>query len=156
MNLIQSLTACLAIATLLGCTSATGADPPKLRSLGKGGFSGIKEAKKEVIKDRVAWEKLWTEHGKTTKNAPPAPHVDFSKEMVIVVTMGTKRTGGYSVEIVGVQPEGKKLQVTFKQTSPPPGAMTIQALTAPFHFVAAPKSDLAPEFVEAKPLNKSD
>jgi len=33
--------------------------------------------------------------------------------------------------------------------------MTIQALTAPFHFVAVPKSDLKAVFVvEAKPASK--
>ena len=74
--------------------------------------------------------------------------------MVIVVTMGTKRTGGYSIEIVGAGPAGKKLKVSVKQTSPAPGAMTIQALTAPFHFVAVPRNELEPEFVEAAPAQK--
>lgn len=154
MNLLSSLTACLAIVTLLGCTTATGADPLTLRSLGKGGFSGIKEARQEVIQDKAAWEKLWTEHTKTTRNATPVPEVDFAKEMVIVATMGTKHTGGYSVEIVSAEPAGKKLRVTVKQASPPPGSMAIQALTAPFHFVAAPRSDLAAEFVEGKATEK--
>jgi protease stability complex PrcB-like protein len=151
MNLLPSLTACLAFVTLLGCTTATGADPLTLRSLGKGGFSGIKEARREVIKDKAAWEKLWTEHTKPTRNAAPAPEVDFAKEMVIAATMGTKRTGGYSVEIISAEPAGKKLKVTVKQASPPPGSMAIQALTAPFHFVAVSRSDLEVEFIEPKP-----
>jgi hypothetical protein len=154
MNLLSSLTACLAIVTLLGCTTATGAGPLTLRSLGKGGFSGIKEARKEVVKDKVAWEKLWTEHAKTTRNAAPAPEVDFATDMVIVATMGTKRTGGYSVEIVNADIAGKKLVVSVKETSPKPGAMAIQALTAPFHFVTVPKKDLEVEFVEATPAGK--
>ena len=144
----------MAFAVVVGCATATGASPPSIRSLAKGGFSGIQKAKQEVIKDRAAWEKLWTEHNKSTKSASRAPDVDFSKEMVIVVTMGTKRTGGYSVEIVSAEPAGEKLKVSVKQTSPAPGAMTIQALTAPFHFVAVPRSDLEPEFVEAAPTQK--
>jgi len=148
MNIVHLLSGVLLVGTLLGCATANSAAPLSLRSLAKGGLSGIKEAKKEVIKDRAAWEKLWAEHGKTTRNATPAPAVDFSKEMVIVATMGTKRTGGYTVEIVSAQAAGKKLRVFVKQTSPAPGAMTIQALTAPFHFVAVPKSDLEVEFVE--------
>ena len=154
MNLLPSLTVCLTIVALLGCTTATGADQPILRSLGKGGFSGIKEARQEVIKDKAAWEKLWTEHTTTTRNAAPAPEVDFAKEMVIVTTMGTKRTGGYSVEIVSAEPANKKIRITVRQTSPPPGAMAIQALTAPFHFVAVPRSDLTADFVETKIAEK--
>ena len=150
MNLSSSLTAGLAIVTLLGCTSATGAAPLTLRSLAKGGFSGIGEARQEVIKDKAAWEKLWTEHSKPTRSASPPPDVDFSKEMVIVATLGTKRTGGYSVEIVSAEPAGRKLRVAVKRASPPPGALAIQALTAPFHFVAVPRSDLEIEFTEPK------
>jgi len=154
MNLLETLAACLTFTAVLGCATATGADPLTLRSLAKGGFSGIKEEKEEVIKDGAAWEKLWTEHGKTTRNATPAPAVDFSKEMVIVVTMGTKRTGGYAIEIVGAEPAGKKLRVSVRRTAPAPGMMTIQALTSPFHFVAVPKKDLEVEFVEAKAAQK--
>ena len=150
MSLSSSLTTCLAIVTLAGCTIATGADPITLRSLGKGGFSGIKEVRQEVVKDKAAWEKLWTEHARPTRNDSPAPEVDFAKEMVIVAALGTKRTGGYSVEIVSAEPAGKKLRVTVKQASPPPGALAIQALTAPFHFVAVPRSDLEVEFIEPK------
>ncbi|HKS36199.1 MAG TPA: protease complex subunit PrcB family protein [Verrucomicrobiae bacterium] len=154
MNAVQSLAAGLAIVTLVGCTSAAGADPLTLRSLGKGGFSGIKDVRQEVIKDKAAWEKLWTEHTKTTRTATPVPEVDFAKEMVIVATQGTKRTGGYSVEIVSAEPAGKKFRVAVKQASPPPGALAIQALTAPFHFVAVPRSDLEVEFIEPKAEGK--
>jgi hypothetical protein len=53
-----------------------------------------------------------------------------------------------------VEAKDKTLKISVKNSSPPPDAMTIQALTAPFHFVAVPKSNLKPEFVEAKPAEK--
>src|SRR6266511_743441 len=142
------------LVALLGCATATGADSLSVRSLAKGGFSGIQEAKQEVIKSRAAWEKLWTQHQKSAGNATPLPEVDFSKEMVIVATMGMKRTGGYSIEITGAEVAGKKVKVSVREASPSPGALTTQALTAPFHFVAVPKSDLKAEFVEVKAAQK--
>ena len=77
-----------------------------------------------------------------------------SADAVVVATMGTRRTGGYSIEIRNVAPTDKTLRISLKQTSPPPDAITVQALTAPFHFVAVPKSDLKPEFVEAPDQKK--
>ena len=124
------------------------------RSLAKGAFSGIKEAKQELIKDAAQWEKLWKQHALSANSGEKTPSVDFSKEMVIVATMGVKRTGGYAIEIVGVEVADQSLKISVKQSSPPPGALTIQALTAPFHFVAVPKSDLKPEFVEAPDQKK--
>lgn len=140
---------------LLNCVGAD--DPPRslpVRSLARGAFSGIKEAKHEIIRDTDGWEKFWKQHSVPGSSAAKIPAVNFSKEMAIAVTMGVKRTGGYTIEIVRVEMAGKTLRIFVKQTSPPPGALTIQALTAPFHFVAVPRSDLKAEFVEDKPAVK--
>ena len=154
MNPNHSLVVCLLFGCLMGCVSIHGAQPLPIRSLAKGAFSGIRDARREVIKDAAHWEKLWKQHSTSAGSAEKIPTVDFSKEMVIVATMGTQRTGGYSIEMVRVEPSGKTLSISVKQTSPPPGALTIQALTAPFHFVVVPMNDLKPEFVEAKAPDK--
>ena len=149
MNIIQTVGIGLSLACLLDCLTANGAQTFPIRSLKKGAFSGIREAKEEVVKSADAWEKLWKQHSTAVGQSEKIPAVDFSKEMVVVATMGTKRTGGYSIEIVGAEAKDKTLKISVKKSSPPPDAMTIQALTAPFHFVAVPKSNLKPEFVEA-------
>ena len=153
MNLIQTIGIAASLACLFNCVTANGAQSLPIRSLKKGAFSGIREVKQEVVKSADAWEKLWKQHA-AAGESDKIPAVDFSKEMVVVATMGTKRTGGYTIEIEGVEAKGKTLNISVKKTSPPPDAMTIQALTAPFHFVAVPKSDLKPEFLEAKPAEK--
>ena len=155
MNVIQTIGIGLSLVCLLNCVAANGAQTLPIRSLKKGAFSGIREVKQEVVKSADAWEKLWKQHTTTAGEADKIPGVDFSKEMVVVATMGTKRTGGYTIEIVGVEAKDKTLRISVKKTSPPPDAMTIQALTAPFHFVAVPKSNLKPEFVTAMPDAKN-
>jgi hypothetical protein len=154
MNVIQTVGIGLSLACLLDCVPANGAQTLSIRSLKKGAFSGIREVKQDVVKSADAWEKLWKQHTTAAGESDKIPAVDFSKEMVVVATMGTKRTGGYTIEIVGVEAKDKTLKISVKKTSPPPDAMTIQALTAPFHFVAVPKSNLKPEFVEVKSSDK--
>ena len=154
MSSVLPLAACLLFVSLFGCLNSDGAQPLPIRSLAKGAFSGIKVAQQEVLQDSGQWETLWKLHSTSAGSAEKIPAVDFSKEMVIVATMGTRRTGGYSIEIVRVEPSGKTLSIAVRQSSPPPGAITIQALTAPFHFVAVPRSDLKPEFVEAGVADK--
>ena len=145
---------CLCQAGLPGVLAAD-APPLGIRSLAKGAFSGIAEPRREIIRSADEWEKLWRQHGSARAGAAaPAPAVDFSKEMVIVATLGTRPTGGYAIEIVRVVAADKTLKVFVNQTSPPPGAMAIQALTAPFHYVAVPRSDLKAEFVNAGPDKK--
>jgi hypothetical protein len=124
-----------------------------LRNLAKGAFSGIHEPKQEIIRDGSEWEKIWTKHSASARASGKIPAVDFNKEMIVLVTMGRQKTGGYAIEVAKVETAGERLKIFVKRTSPPPGAMAIQALTAPFHFVTVPKLDLKPEFVEEKSIN---
>jgi hypothetical protein len=119
-----------------------------IRNLSKGSFSGIDEAKQEVLKDQATWEKWWSRHSVGSKPAEKLPNVDFEKEIVVAITMGRQRTGGYAVEILDARESNKRLQIKVKKTMPKPGGMAIQALTSPFHYVAIPKSGLKPEFLE--------
>jgi len=108
-------------------------------TLQKGTYSGVTERMAVVVTDEQAWQKLWQQHASRAVPAPPAPAVDFSKESVLVVYMGEKNSGGYSIEVTGVQKENGKLAVSVRQTSPGPGTMTTMALTQPFHMVRIPK-----------------
>ena len=148
MNIIQTIAIGLSLAFLVNCATADVARPVPIRSLAKGVFSGIRDAKQEIVRSTDDWEKLWKQHAVSAGAAAKVPDVDFTKEMVVAVTMGMKRTGGYSIEIVSVDVAEKTLRISVRKRSPPPGALTVQALTAPFHFVAVPRNDLKPEFVE--------
>ena len=137
------------------CLAAGALERVSIRSLASGAFSGITEARQEVIKSQVSWDKFLAAHQANTRSGPKLPAVDFSKEMVIAVTMGRKNSGGYAIEITGVETTRDALKVFVKRTSPAPGAITIAALTAPFHCVAAPKSDLRVEFVDTPAPEKA-
>jgi hypothetical protein len=121
-----------------------------IRTLAQGAFSGIQAPRREVIKDQKRWEELWDQHAALIKEGEAKPQVDFTKEMVIVVTMGRQSSGGYKIEVTQVEPVREQLRIIVRRTSPPPGAMTIQALTAPFHFAAVPRNDLEPKFIDGK------
>jgi hypothetical protein len=142
------LVVALSLSMAVGCVTAVASGPLKLRKVAKGAVSGIMEARREIIKDKASWEKLWAQHCSLMRPARELPDVDFSREMVIVVTMGTRRTGGYAIEIVSAEEADGALRIRVRRTEPPRGAMTIQLITAPFHMVALPRSDLRPEFIE--------
>ncbi len=87
------------------------------------------------MRTAAEWKALWKDHAPTEK----MPAVDFAKDMVVGIFLGTKPSAGHEVEIVGVRPEGKDLIVEYVQKQPAPGTMAAQILTEPFHLVAVPK-----------------
>jgi protease stability complex PrcB-like protein len=106
------------------------------RTIEKGDQSNIDEPKQVVIHDAAEWRKLWQQHSPDH----PLPSVDFSKESVVAVFMGSRNTAGYSVAIVSTTDAQGALIVRYKETRPASGAITAQVITFPYHIVAIPKS----------------
>jgi hypothetical protein len=121
----------LALAAFLQST------PPALRTVGKGPTSGIDEPRQVTVRSAAEWGAIWKENG---LNAP-LPAVDFSREMVVGIFLGSRPTAGYGVEIVRAVGNGGALIVEYVETAPSRGAITAQILTAPFHFAVIPKHD---------------
>jgi hypothetical protein len=106
-----------------------------LRTIARGAQSNVDAPRQVVARTPAEWSALWRAHDYDK----PAPAVDFSREMVVAVFMGSRPTGGYSVEIVSAKDIGGSLLVSYRERSPARDVMTAQVLTAPFHIAAVPK-----------------
>jgi hypothetical protein len=100
-------------------------------------MSGIDRAEQTVVRTPGEWQALWQKH------APgrPLPAVDFGKNMVIAVFLGSRSSGGYQVQITGVRSEDKDLVVQWAERRPAPGQMAAQVMTAPSHIVSVPRHE---------------
>jgi hypothetical protein len=108
---------------------------PVARSIDKGAMSEVSTARQVEVSNRDAWAALWREHAPNR----PLPEVDFSREIVVGVFLGTRPTAGFAVEIVGYREDEGRLVVQYRETAPSRGAITAQMLTSPYHLVAVPK-----------------
>jgi hypothetical protein len=110
-------------------------------SVAKGYRSGVREPLQVVIRNQDEWNAFWKRHSSTATNPPPAPIIDFNREMVVGIFLGEKPTGGYEVEIVRAERSDSSLYLFYREKSPAAGAMVTQALTQPFHLVRVAKYD---------------
>ena len=108
------------------------AQTPAFTNVAKGDVSGLQETKQVTIRTAAEWAALWKDHSPNGK----MPVVDFAKQMVVGIFLGTKPSTGHEVEIVGVRTEGKDLIVEYVQKQPGRGTMAAQILTEPFHLVS--------------------
>lgn len=116
--------------------------PPTFVTVAAGGRSAITEAQHTVVRSETDWQALWRRHG----GRDAAPAVDFSREIVAAVFLGTRPTGGYRVDITAARREAEALVIDFVERRPQPGALVTQALTSPFHIVRLPQVDLPVRF----------
>ena len=118
--------------------AATNVKPAKqvsVQTIEKGSQSGVREFLAIIIRGQAEWQDLWQRHASIKANVPPAPTVDFDKEMVLGVFLDEKPTGGYEAEILSAERVDGTLLISFAEKGPQAGAILTQALTQPFHIV---------------------
>jgi len=100
--------------------------------------SGFDESAELVLRDATAFATAWrTAHNGVAGNEPPI--VDFRSDMVVVLALGTHRTGGYSVRFDRMTTDGSGAIVHYTVTRPGPDCMTTQMITSPLQVVRVPR-----------------
>ncbi len=122
-------------------------------TLAQGHHSGIREPRHVVILDQASWQALLTAMQPFHNAVRPLPAVDFASHMVVGIFLGMRRTGGYNAVINGIvrDPNNGTITVQATETIPPPGTMTIQVLTYPYHLVRVRALPGEVEFLPAVP-----
>lgn len=94
--------------------------------------TGFGEPTTLVVRDGAAWTAAWARlHGGGEPPAAP-PAVDFAREMVLVVALGERPSGGHDVAIDAVTPDGAGgATVAYTAREPGEGCLSTQALTSP-------------------------
>ena len=109
------------------------------RTIEKGDQSNIEDSRQVVVRTDAEWTRLWQQHSPDR----PKPAVDFSKETIVGVFMGSRPNAGFSTAIISATEGGGALIVRYAESAPKPGLLSAQVLTFPYHIVAIPKATAA-------------
>jgi hypothetical protein len=113
------------------------------RLVAQGQQSGVEEARQVVVSTPDAFAALWREHA-TPSTAVPV--VDFTRESVVGLFLGTRPTAGYRIEVTAVRRSADAVTVQFRERRPAADVLTAQVLTSPFVLVAIPVSTIPVRF----------
>jgi hypothetical protein len=111
---------------------------PAPRTIEKGEQSNVEEARQVLVRTDAELRQLWQQHSPER----PMPKVDFSREMVVGVFMGSRPNAGFSTAIVSATAANGALIVRYSENKPAAGIVSAQILTFPYHLVAIPKADV--------------
>lgn len=128
----------LAASTLVVLAVAMSAQTGTPRTIEKGDQSSIDAAKQVLVRSDAELRLLWQQHAPDR----PMPTIDFTREMLVAVFMGSRPNAGYSTAVVSTTAAAGVLMVRYSETKPSAGAVTAQILTFPYHIVAIPKADV--------------
>jgi len=122
--------------------------PPDATAVGQGGVvtvvtltaQAIRDPRRQLVETQAEWEAVWAESSANMWPQPPAPAVDLSDHRLVVLAMGGRPTGGYSISAEELSQLGADLWLTVMERSPGPGCMVTQATTAPLTVVEVPRT----------------
>lgn len=89
-----------------------------------------------VIREPMALRDIYGKINMTRKPGFPYPEVDFEKEMIIVLCMGEKTTGGHSIDIDSIDERSDTLIVRVRETEPE--GMAAAVMSQPFSLIKLP------------------
>ncbi len=129
-------------AILVSCSDA-GSEKEKIafEIVHDGTYSAIQEKRELVINTNDEYQKLMQDVYKNMDQMPRIPVVDFTKNTLIAVFVGTRSTAGYLVSIDSISESSKNLNVEVLETTPGKNCMTSDVITAPYTIVKVPKTD---------------
>ena len=113
-------------------------EAPTARTIQKGDQSNVDDAKQVLVRNDAEWTKLWQQHAPDR----PRPAIDFSKEMVVGVFMGSRPNAGFSITITKATAGNGVLIVRYTEKVPGARTVSAQVLTFPFHLVAIPRAEV--------------
>ena len=116
--------------------------------------SGIPDSLRIVIRDAKAWREVWERIHKPFSPEPPLPKVDFSRELVVVVALGTRPTGGYGIIVDRAYQRDDRLEIIVRKQSPGQTCFTTQSITQPFDIVLVPKTERLVVFRETEVVHE--
>jgi len=144
--MLRPSAALLCAFALTACATAPPAPLP-LTELARGQYGPCTSARREVVRDHRSWELAWSQAQSMQKTPPP---VSFDGQLAIVVCLGERRSGGHAIEVAAVELTDEELVVTVRSSAPAPGAITTQALTAPYHIVRVARTTKPVRWVELR------
>ena len=117
--------------------------------------SGFRDRRRMVIRDRETWADVWKQiysgpisfswngpgSEKVPNLPPPAPQIDFSHNMLLVVTMGSEPNGGYEIVVDGVYEHANQLEVVVRNVSPGRSCFNLHIVTSPVDIVELEKRE---------------
>ena len=98
----------------------------------------VDHPRRQVVRNTVELDSLWRQMWWQGGEYPVAPAVDFSRELVVAVTMGERSSGGYTIRVDSVYRSNGGYEVVVRSESPGASCPVTAALTAPADAVKLP------------------
>ena len=124
------------------------ARPPELAILPYRQSSGFDQRLRTVVRDSATWATLWRQAMGSHSPKAPLPAMDFARDQLILVAMGTRSSGGYTIGIDSVFTRADTVNVVVRERSPGRTCGTTAALSEPVALARVTRYEMPTRYIE--------
>ncbi|MFW6376100.1 MAG: protease complex subunit PrcB family protein [Thermoplasmatota archaeon] len=136
---IISIVSLVTAGAFLSAEDGSDDDQIEFRPIDSSGIPERRPNEKEVIFINSA-----EEYEKYIGEIPDDINIDFQEQTVIAVLLGSRKTGGYNVEVQEIMEEEDKLVINAQETRPGESCIVTMAITYPYDAVLVEKMEDEP------------
>jgi hypothetical protein len=114
-------------------------------------YSVFDKPARVVVTSDTMWARI---AGQLFTEGAARPAIDFSREIVLFTAMGTRSSGGFSIQVERAVRTDGAVVAEVVETSPGGNCIRTQALTRPVHAVRMARPDASVSFVERKVVHE--
>jgi len=112
-------------------------------------YSGMDAPARMVVRDAVTWQAVWNQIHLRQSPVPPLPPIDFARDMIVVVALGSRSTGGYGIRLDGAaEAANNGIAVIVESSSPGSDCGVTEAFTQPVDIARVPLRGGPVSFIE--------
>lgn len=111
-------------------------------------YSGLDRPTSRLIRSEAEFKSVWKRIHRGRKPLPPLPVVDFEHDMLILVAMGSRNSGGFGIDVARVIRDDASLHILVRTRCPAPDAIVTMALVQPMQLVKVAAGDQKPNFID--------
>lgn len=119
-------------------------------------YTGFSEPARLVVDSQAEWMAVWARMWENHTPVPPVPEVDFGREVVALVAMGARPTGGYQIRVQTGEVVNDQLLLSVTEVSPGRSCATTQAFTTPVDLVRISRAGLPVRFNTTRVVRACD
>ena len=134
------LSSCSSSSTINKQTMIISQDTITFETLAEDFYGGMTDSKFIVIKEETTLNEIYKLINKNKSPGIKIPIINFEKETVLVLFLGEKSSGGYSISVEQILDENEKVTVKYKVTLPKLGEMVTTVMTQPYCIIKIPKT----------------
>lgn len=111
-------------------------------------YSGLVDTQRLIVRDATAWQQVWSAIWRNQSPTPPLPAIDFGRDMVAVVALGQRATGGFAILVDSAATSADGLTIVVRSIAPRPSCIVTQALTQPVDLARLRRIDGVVTFMD--------